>query len=115
MSSYIAVGVNKLDKIWHGHFGISPYFIIYNRNGELIEKRINPHGAGENHKHDHNNDQPLLIKDILHDCTTFIGKKMGEGSKLKLAEKFGVETIISKLTEPQEVIEIVLKKNKMEK
>jgi predicted Fe-Mo cluster-binding NifX family protein len=110
MSDHIAVGVNKLEKIWHGHFGISPYFVIYDRDGELIDKRINPHGAGEKHKHNHNDDQPLLIKEILHDCTTFIGKRMGEGSKLKLAQKLGVETILTELDEPQEAVNTVLEK-----
>ncbi len=108
MSKYIAVGVNKLGKIWHGHFGISPYFQIYNQNSEMIEKRINPHGAGQGHKHDHGDDQPFLIKEILHDCNIFVGKKMGEGSKLKLAQKLGIETVLTENTEPQEVVKEIL-------
>ncbi len=111
MSSSIAVGVNKLDKVWHGHFGISPYFLIYNNDGEMIEKRINPHGAGQGHKHDHGDDQPFLIKEILHDCNIFVGKKMGEGSKLKLAQKLGVETVLTENAEPQEVVNGILKNN----
>ena len=111
MNNYIAVGVNKLDKIWHGHFGISPYFLIYNVDGEMIEKRINPHGAGQGHKHEHGDDQPFLIKEILHDCKIFVGKQMGEGSKLKLAQKLGIETVLTESTEPQKVVNEILIKS----
>ena len=110
MSNYIAVGVNKADKIWKGHFGIAPYFQVYNQDSEMVEKRINPHGAGQGHKHDHGDDQPFLIKEILHDCKIFVGKQMGEVSKLKLAQKLGIETVLTENTEPQEVVNEILKK-----
>ena len=96
----IAVAVNKIDKVWHGHFGISPFFQIYNREGELIEKRINPHGAGHS-KLDHDENKPLLIKEILDDCSVFIGKRMGEKSKKILLDKFYVETIFTDETDPE--------------
>jgi len=102
MNNLIAVGVNKTEKIWAGHFGQAPYYYIYNTSGELIDKRINPHGAGHGHNHDEN--QPVLIKEVLHDCKTFIGKRMGEGSKLKLAEKLGIETILTDIKEPAEAV-----------
>ena len=112
MSNYIAVGVNKLDKVWKGHFGISPVYKIYNREGEFIEERENPQGAGNghNHDHDHGDDQPIVIKELLNDCTTFVGKRMGEESKLKLAEKLGIETVLTENTEPQEVVKEILNK-----
>jgi predicted Fe-Mo cluster-binding NifX family protein len=110
MSNYIAVGVNKLDKVWYGHFGVSPYFQVYNGNGEMIEKRINPHGVGQEGKHTHGDEQPLLIKEILQDCKIFVGKKMGKGSKLKLEKKLGIETILTENIEPQEVVKEFLDK-----
>jgi predicted Fe-Mo cluster-binding NifX family protein len=110
MNNLIAVGVNKADKIWAGHFGIAPYYQVYNTDGEMIEKRMNPHGAGQGHKHDHGDDQPLLIKEILTDCNIFIGKQMGEESKLKLAKKLGVKTILTEKSDPQEVVNEVISK-----
>ncbi len=110
MNKYLAVGVNKVDKVWHGHFWISPYFQIYNREGEMIEKRINPHGAGHGHRDDQVDNQPFLIKDILHDCTIFIGKKMGKASKQKLAQKLGIEAILTEATDPNEVVKNILTK-----
>ena len=110
MSNFIAVGVNKLDKIWHGHFGVSPYFQIYNAGGELIEKRINPHGLGHQGKHTHGDEQHLLVKEILHDCKIFVGKKMGEGSQQKLSQKLGIETVLTEKTDPEEVVKEILNK-----
>ncbi len=104
MNNYIAIAINKMDKIWAGHFGMAPFFLIYNRDGEQIETRINPHGAGEGHKHNHGDDQPILIKEILNDCYTFIGKRMGEDSKLKLAQKLGIETVLVETNEPAEAL-----------
>jgi len=106
MKDNIAVAVNKNTKLWPGHFGIAPYYNIYDRNKNLIEKRLNPHGS--NHSHEDDN-QPKMIKEILHDCNVFIGKRMGEKSKLKLAEKLGVTTILTKETDPVKAIEDYLK------
>jgi len=103
----IAVAVNKIDKVWHDNFGISPFFQIYNSKGELIEKRINPHGAGHS-KLDHDENKPVLIKEILNDCSVFIGKRMGEKSKEILLEKFNVETIFTEETDPETTVESFL-------
>ena len=106
----IAVAVNKNDKIWPGHFGISPYYNIYNKEKNLIEKRLNPHGAGvSDHGHDHDDNQPKFIKEILHDCNIFIGKRMGEKSKLKLAEKLGITTVLTKEPDPVKALAEYLK------
>ncbi len=106
----IAVAVNKNDKIWPGHFGIAPHYNIYDLGKNFIEKRLNPHGVGiSNHGHDHDDKQPKLIKEILHDCNVFIGKRMGEKSKLKLAQKLGVKTILTKETDPVIVVDEYLK------
>ncbi|MEN8193262.1 MAG: NifB/NifX family molybdenum-iron cluster-binding protein [Bacteroidota bacterium] len=106
----IAVAVNKNDKIWPGHFGISPHYNIYDRDKNLIEKRLNPHGAGNSsHGHDHDDDQPKFIKEVLHDCNVFIGKRMGDKSKLMLAEKLGITTILTKQPDPEKALEEYLK------
>lgn len=112
MSNNIAVGVGKTDMMWKGHFGISPIYKIYNREGKFIEERVNPHGAGHdhNHDHDHGDDQPKVIKELLHDCSTFIGKRMGEESKLKLAKKLGIETMLYKTNDPVEALNTYLGK-----
>ena len=110
MSNNIAVGVGKTDKMWKGHFGISPIYKVYTREGEFIEDRTNPHGAGKGHNHDHGDDQPKVIKDLLSDCTTFIGKQMGEESKLKLAKKLGIETVLYKIDDPIEALNTFLGK-----
>lgn len=100
----IAIAVNKNDKIWPGHFGIAPHYNIYDLDKTFIEKRLNPHCA-RNSSHNHNDNQPKLIKEILQDCNVFIGKRMGEKSKLKLAEKLGVTTVLTKETDPAKAIE----------
>ena len=110
MSNNIAVGINKANKIWHGHFGISPYFQIYNREAEVVDKRINPHGAGNGHKHEHDDNQPFLIKEVLYDCNIFVGKQMGEGSKLKLSQKLGIETILTDKNDATEVVKEIISK-----
>ena len=76
----------------------------------MIEKRINPHGVGHEGKHSHDEEQPLLIKKILHDCRIFVGKRMGEGSKKKLSQKLGIETVLTKKIEPKEVVKEILNK-----
>ena len=108
MSNNIAVGVGKKDTMWKGHFGISPIYKIYNRNGEFIEERVNPHSA--EHNHDNGDGQPKVIKELLHDCSTFIGKRMGEESKLKLAKKLGIETVLYKTNDPVEALNTYLGK-----
>ena len=108
MNNNIAVGVSKSDKMWKGHFGISPIYKVYSREGEFIEDRTNPHGAGNGHNHDHSDDQPKIIKDLLNDCTTFIGKRMGEGSKLKLAEKLGIESVLVNVDDPIEALNTII-------
>lgn len=116
MNKNIAVAVDKLDKMWKGHFGISPVYQIFNREGIFVEKRVNPHGAGNDDKHGHNHDddQPIVIKQLLNDCSTFIGKRMGEESKLKLAQKLGIETILVKSDDPIVALNTFLNKGEKE-
>lgn len=105
----IAVAVNKNNKLWPGHFGIAPYYNIYDKDKNLIEKRLNPHGTGHSHHTHEDANQPKLIKEILHGCNVFIGKRMGEKNKKKLAEKLGVTTFLTKETDPLKALEEYLK------
>ena len=93
MKNNIAIAVNKNENIWYGHFGISPYFLIFDNSGKLKDKRINPHGAGHSQLY---HDNPKLIIESLNDCDVFVGKKMGAKGKNILAEKFGIKTILTK-------------------
>lgn len=38
----IAIGVGRDGQVWNGHFGISPQYDLYDRAGNLVEKRPNP-------------------------------------------------------------------------
>ncbi len=97
---YIAAGVGKDEKtIWVGHFGISPYYFIYDNEGNFIEKRVNPYSKGQHH------DDPNLIVNFLNDCKVFIAKRMGEESRRKLVENLNIETYLTKTKEVEKAIE----------
>lgn len=99
---YIAVGIDKDDNLWKGHFGMAPYYNIYSTSGEKIEKRKNPYGAGNgNHEH---HDNPKLIVKLLNDCKVFIAKRMGQESKRKLLEMFGITAILTDADETERAL-----------
>jgi len=102
---YIAVGVGKDEKsIWVGHFGISPYYFIYDTEGNFLEKRVNPYSKGQHH------DDPNLIVNFLNDCKVFIAKRMGEESRKKLVQKLNIETFLTKMKSVDEAVKEYLKK-----
>jgi len=94
----IAIGIDHDGRIWKGHFGMSPEYHLFDRAGELVEKRANPHGAGAGKRKDHSN--PELIMDLLPECSTYIARRMGNESKLRLVE-LGVETITTDEPDPE--------------
>ncbi len=99
---YIAVGVDDEGKIWKGHFGIAPVYLIFDEMKNMIEKRINPYGANsENHSH---HDNPNLIISFLNDCKIFVAKRMGQESRVKLKENFGILPFLTDKTSPEEAI-----------
>jgi predicted Fe-Mo cluster-binding NifX family protein len=89
----IAVGVDEKGKIWKGHFGIAPYFLIYDADKNFIEKRLNPYGTAAAGKHNHH-DNPKLIIGFLDDCNVFVAKRMGQESQIKLEKNFGIKPVI---------------------
>ena len=103
----IAVAVKNDSAMWKGHFGMSPYYRIYDLNGNFLEQRENPFGLGNQKKH---HDNPKLIVDLLKDCNIFIAVRMGEKSKSKLVENLGVIPVITKSESPIEAVKEYLSK-----
>ena len=102
---YIAVGVDEEGKIWKGHFGIAPVYLIFDEMKNPVEKRINPYGANSE-KHSHH-DNPKLIISFLNDCKFFVAKRMGQESRIKLKENFGIISVLTEITEPEEAIKTI--------
>lgn len=98
----IAIGVDRDGRMWGGHFGIAPQYYLYDRSGNLVEKRSNPYGAGGG-KHKHH-DNPNLIVDLLPECGVFIARRMGDGSKQELVEKFGIQVVLTESKNPQSAL-----------
>ena len=105
--THIAIAVNDAGALWGGHFGMAPAFQIYDPTGALVEVRPNPYGAGQGKKHTHH-DNPRLIIDLLPECAVFIGRRMGEDSKRKLAEKFGIDAILTIEKTPEAALQAYL-------
>jgi len=97
--NFIAIAVKGNGEMWGGHFGMAPFFLIYNYDAGLIEKRENPFGAGHG-KHEHH-DNPKLIVELLKDCKIFIAKRMGAESKKKLVKNQRINPFITKKDDPQ--------------
>ena len=108
MRKYIALGVDESGtKLWNGHFGMSPQFHIYDSDGALLETRQNPYGYKKGEKHEHHDD-PERIAALLHDCKTFIARRMGEKSRKQLVARTPVETVLTRETLPKEAIRAYL-------
>jgi predicted Fe-Mo cluster-binding NifX family protein len=99
----IAVAVDEDGKIWKGHFGIAPYYLIYDDEKTFAEKRQNPYGAASE-KHTHHDNPKLIIK-FLSDCKIFVGKRMGQESRIKLKQNFGIEPFITDIADPETALE----------
>jgi hypothetical protein len=97
----IAVGVDGDGHIWKSHFGMAPEYHLFDRAGELVEKRANPHGIGAGIRKDHSD--PTLIMDLLPDCSTYIARRMGKQSQQRLIE-LGVETVTTDEPDPSVVL-----------
>jgi len=95
----VAIGVDRDGQLWNGHFGMSPLYYLYDLDGNLVETRPNPYGAGGGTRHHHDN--PRLIVDLLPECGVFIARRMGDDSKRNLAASLGIEPVITEEKEPQ--------------
>jgi len=103
----IAIATDGKGRLWGGHFGIAPVYLLYSPQGELVEERPNPYGAGQGGKHEHHDD-PRLIIDLLPECAVFIGRRMGEESKRKLAQKFGIDAVLTTEKTPADALRAYL-------
>jgi predicted Fe-Mo cluster-binding NifX family protein len=105
----IAIATDAKGRLWGGHFGTTPAIQIYSPAGELLETRPNPYGAGQGTKHEHHDD-PKLIIDLLPECGVFIGRRMGEESKRKLARKFGIDAVLTEEKTPEAALQAYLQR-----
>ncbi|MCD6579517.1 dinitrogenase iron-molybdenum cofactor biosynthesis protein [bacterium] len=84
----IAIGSRDGEKLQIGHFGMSPFFMLYEideeGNAKFLEKMINPLSNPKLHKHADTKD----IMDLLPYIEVFIGKRMGKESKINIKAKF---------------------------
>jgi len=103
----IAIATDGNGRLWSGHFGIAPLYLIYSPQGDLVEERQNPYGAGQGKAHQHHDD-PRLIINLLSECAVFIGRRMGEESKRKLAQKFGIDAVLIDRKTPEEALRAYL-------
>jgi len=103
----IAIATDAKGGLWGGHFGMAPIYLIFSPAGRLLEERPNPHGAGQGKAHQHHDD-PRLIIDLLPECGVFIGRRMGEESKRKLARKFGIKAVLTSKKTPAEALRAYL-------
>jgi len=101
----IAIAIDGKGRLWGGHFGMAPVYYLYSPEGELVEERPNPYGAGHGHQH---HDDPKLIIDLLPECAVFIGRRMGEDSKRKLAQKFGIDAVLTSEKTPEAALRAYL-------
>ena len=72
-----------------------------------MEERQNPYGAGQGTAHQHHDDPKLIIA-LLPECAVFIGRRMGEDSKRKLAAKFGIEAVLTTEKTPEDALRAYL-------
>ena len=91
----IALGVDDEGQIWQAHFGMAPWYYLFDRQGELIERRANPYAqTGKHH------DDPMRIVALLPECSVFIARRMGGRSRRRLAESLGVQPALTEATDP---------------
>ncbi|WP_198014770.1 methyltransferase domain-containing protein [Hippea sp. KM1] len=90
MRNLIAVATGK-DKrsIWKGHFGMSPFYSIFDNDGNLIEQKENPYAKGDKH-----HDDPNLIVNLLDNVYLFIAHNMGKKSREKLTKELGIKSLL---------------------
>jgi len=88
---YIAISVNEDgESLWDDHFGEAPRFLLYNRDGQLVESRDNPYWQDDHDIHT----GPKKMVDLLPECGVFIAREMGRGQNA-LPAKFGVQPFIT--------------------
>ncbi|WP_198018141.1 methyltransferase domain-containing protein [Hippea jasoniae] len=91
MRKNVALGVDVDKKtLWSKHFGMSPYYLVFDRDGNFIREVENPFAKQKKH-----HDDPSLIVELLDDVFLFIAKAMGQKSRQRLTNEFKIETLIT--------------------
>ena len=88
-NTFYAVGVDETGMVWHGHFGSSPQFFIFDQSGYLTFVRKNPFNIQGHVKEDHNH--PKAVMNLLSESHVFIGYQFGSKSKRSILEKAGIK------------------------
>jgi hypothetical protein len=90
----IAVGTDEAGEIWSDHFGIAPYYLLFDDTGTCIDRRCNPYATNADGTTKHHGN-PRLIIELLKGSTTWIGKRIGEGGDARryIAEQAGIEIV----------------------
>jgi hypothetical protein len=82
---------------------MAPWYYVFDRQGELVERRANPYAQKGKH-----HDDPVRIAALLPDCGTFIARRMGAQSRRRLAESLGVQPVLTEATDPHEAVRVYL-------
>ncbi len=108
MRQFIAVATqNDKRSLWNGHFGMSPFYSIFNENGNMIRQTENPYAKADKH-----HDNPDLIVNLLPDVKTFIAKNMGQKSRERLINKLGIESVLVDKNNIYDAVDYYLKAKK---
>ena len=99
----IAVGVGDEGQVWQAHFGMAPWYFLFDRQGELVERRANPYAQKSKH-----HDDPLRIAAHVPDCDVFIARRMGEQSRHRLKESLGIQPVLTRATDPHQAVRAFL-------
>ncbi len=108
MQGLIAVATDRDGRsLWRGHFGVSPIYTIFDKDGKLLKQIENPYSKDKHH------DNPSLVVELLKGVELFIAKNMGKKSREKLTGELGVKSLIVDLKEIYEAIDyfLTLRKN----
>ena len=95
----ITVGVDDEGQVWQAHFGMAPWYYLFDRQGELVERRANPYAQEGKH-----HDDPGRIVALLPECDIFIARRMGGQSRRQLAESLGVRPVLTETADPHEAV-----------
>jgi predicted Fe-Mo cluster-binding NifX family protein len=99
----IAEGVDGEGQVWQAHFGMAPWYYLFDRQGELVERRANPYARSSKH-----HDDPMRIAVLMPGCGTLIARRMGEQSRRRLAESLGVRPVLTEATDPHQAVQAYL-------
>ena len=95
----IALGVDNEGQVWQAHFGMAPWYYLFDGQGELVERRTNPYAQRGKH-----HDDPGRIVALLPECSIFIARRMGGRSRRRLAESLGIQPVLTGATDPHQAV-----------